>query len=100
MVGPGDLTDDRVVHDAPHWRRAAVFPAEAPAEIARQLLEGAGIPVAVLNDRTGIFGPGFAGASHLGITVMVPADRLEEAVELLEDVLDNFGGTAPDAPDR
>jgi len=95
MVGPGDV-EDGVAQGTPHWRKAAVFPAEPGAEIARQLLEGAGIPVAVLNDRTGVFGPGFAGTSHLGVTIMVPADRLQEAIELLEDLLESFGGTASD----
>jgi hypothetical protein len=99
MVGPGNLTGDRAVHGSPHWRKAAVFPAEPGAEIARQLLETADIPVAVLNDRTGVFGPGFAGASHLGVTVLVPGDRFEEALELLEDVLESFGGETPDTPD-
>jgi hypothetical protein len=67
--------------------------------MARQVLEAADIPVAVLNDRTGVFGPGFAGASHLGVTVLVPADRFEEALELLEDLLESFGGDTPDPPD-
>ena len=100
MVGPGNLTGDRAVHGAPQWRKAAVFPAEPGAEMARQLLETAGIPVAVINDRTGIFGPGFAGTSHLGVTVLVPADRLEEAIDLLEDVLESFDGEAPGPPQR
>lgn len=100
MVDSGNLTDDRAAQGTPHWRRAAVFPAEPGAEIARQLLESAGIPVAVLNDRTGVFGPGFAGTSHLGVTIMVPGDRLEEAAELLEDLLESFGGTGPEKGDR
>ena len=100
MVGPGNLTGDRAVDGTPHWRKVAVFPAEPGAEMARQLLETAGIPVAVLNDRTGIFGPGFAGASHLGVTVLVPGDRLEEAIELLEDVIESFDGATPDTGDR
>jgi hypothetical protein len=95
MVGPGKLSGGPDPRDAPHWRKAVVFAAEPAAELARQQLEAAGIPVAVLNDQTGIFGPGFAGASHLGVTVLVPADRLEEARELLEDFVENFGGDTP-----
>lgn len=83
----------------PHaWRKAAIFPGELAAELARQQLEGAGIPVAVLSDRTGVFGPGFVGSSHLGVTLLVPDDRLEEARELLQDILDSFGGETPDEP--
>ncbi len=99
MVGPGKLKGDPAVGGVPHWRKAAVFPAEPTAELARQQLEAAGIPVAVLNDQTGIFGPGFAGASHLGVTVLVPADRLQEARELLEDFVESFGGAMPEEDD-
>jgi len=95
MVDSGKLTDSRTARGTPGWRKAAIFAAEPGAELARQQLEAAGIPVALINDRTGIFGPGFAGASHLGVTVLVPSDRLEEARELLEDFLENFGGEMP-----
>lgn len=81
--------------DAGGWRKAVIFAGEPAAELARQQLEGAGIPVAVLNDRTGVFGPGFAGSSHLGVTVLVPADRIDEAREILEDLVDAFGGEMP-----
>jgi hypothetical protein len=96
MVGPRKLSGDPGAGGTPHWRKAVVFAAEPEAELARQQLEAAGIPVAVLNDQTGIFGPGFAGASHLGVTVLVPGDRLEEARELLEDFVESFGGAIPE----
>lgn len=99
MVGPGNLTDEHAVGGSPRWRKAAIFAAEPEAELARQQLEAEGIPVAVLNDQTGVFGPGFAGSSHFGVTVLVPADLLEEARELLEDLVDAFGGTIPSNPE-
>jgi hypothetical protein len=74
----------------------AIFAAEPEAELARQQLEANDIPVAVLNDRTGIFGPGFAGRSHLGVTVLVPAEQVNEARELLEDLLEAFSAEIPD----
>jgi len=100
MVGPGKLSARQAGRGTPHWRKAAVFAAEPAAELARQQLEAAGIPVAVLNDQTGIFGPGFSGASHLGVTVLVPEDRLEEARELIEDFVENFGGEVPEDGDE
>lgn len=36
-------------------------------------------------DITGIFGPGFQGATARGVDVLVPLDRLAEARELLAD---------------
>lgn len=80
--------------DTPKWARLAVFAALPEAEFAREILEGEGIPVAVLQDRTGIFGPGFAGPSALGVTVLVPADRVDEARDILADTLEAFGGDA------
>ncbi|HSM61680.1 MAG TPA: DUF2007 domain-containing protein [Longimicrobiales bacterium] len=95
MDRTGDLKRGPSVGGAPHWTRVAVFAAEPEAELARQQLEGADIPVAVLNDRTGIFGPGFAGPTPLGITVLVPEECLEEARELIADLIEAFGGEAP-----
>lgn len=80
------------VEDPPKWEKVAVFAALPEAEFAQQLLEAEGIPAAVLQDRTGIFGPGFSGASALGVTVLVPAGLTEEAREILADTLEAFGG--------
>ena len=100
MVGSGNLTGDRAAHGSPHWRKAAVFPAEPGAEIARQLLERPASRWRCSTTARASSAPASPGASHLGVTIMVPADRLEEAVELLEDVLENFGGAAPESEDR
>lgn len=81
---------------AARWGKVAIFAAQPEAELARQQLEASDIPVAVLNDGTGIFGPGFSGRSHLGVTLLVPVDLVEEARELLEDFLDAFGAEIPE----
>lgn len=78
------------------WRKLAVFAAAYGAEMARQRLASEGIPVAVLNDNTGIFGPGFMGASAIGVTVLVASDRYEEARDLVEDLLETFDGDPSD----
>ena len=66
------------------WRPVATFAALYEAELPRQHLETAGIPVVVKGVEAGIWGPGFAGPTSRGITLLVPEDRLEEARELLE----------------
>ncbi len=78
--------------DEIHWAKAASFKASYEADLARQALEAEGIPVAVLGDATGIFGPGFMGPTTRGNTVLVPSDRVEEARELIADLVDAFGG--------
>lgn len=78
--------------DPPKWEKAAEFPTLPSAEFAKQLLEAQGILVAILQDQTGIFGPGFSGPSALGVTVLVPAGLVEEAREILADTLEAFGG--------
>jgi hypothetical protein len=55
------------------------------AEIDQQTLEQAGIPVLMRGPMTGAFGPGFSGATTQGVTLLVPDDRHEEAVDLVGD---------------
>lgn len=74
------------------WERLATFPAAYSADMARQRLEAEGIPVVVLNDQTGIFGPGFSGATAVGVTLLAASDRMDEARELIEDLLEPYGG--------
>jgi hypothetical protein len=66
------------------WVPAATYPAVYQAEMAAAQLEQAGIPTIVRGSHIGIFGPGFAGTTPHGVTLMVPADQLEEARELIE----------------
>jgi hypothetical protein len=75
-----------------HWAKAASFKAAYEADLARQALEAEGIPVAVLGDTTGIFGPGYMGPTTRGNTVLVPSDRLDEARVLIADLVEAFGG--------
>ncbi len=96
MDRPGELNQPSQEGDPPKWERVAVFAAALEADLARQILEAEDIPVAILQDQTGIFGPGFAGASPLGVTVLVPADRADDAKGLLADTMEAFGGDAPE----
>jgi Putative prokaryotic signal transducing protein len=93
-AGPDTGTDTGT--GALRWARAATFKAAHEAELARQQLEAEDIPVALRGDVTGIFGPGYMGPSPRGVTVLVPSDRVQEARELIQDMVDAFGGSTDD----
>lgn len=65
------------------WELLAEYSAGYEADLAVSLLEGAEIPVLRKGPETGIFGPGFAGSSPLGIQIHVPASKIEEAREVI-----------------
>lgn len=56
------------------------------ADFAAQRLGAANIPVQIDDAATGLFGPGFAGATSMGVRLLVPGAHLDEARALLEDV--------------
>ena len=66
------------------WCPVAEYAALYETELPRQQLEAADIPVLVKGVEAGIWGPGFAGPTSTGITLLVPEDRLDEARDLLE----------------
>jgi hypothetical protein len=67
-----------------HWIPVATFAAAFEADIAVARLESAGIlAVARGNDITGIFGPGFGGATARGVDVLVASDAVDAAREIL-----------------
>ena len=62
------------------------FATALEAEIFVEQLKSSGIGAVSRGvDITGIFGPGFQGATARGVDVLVPMDRLAEARELLAD---------------
>lgn len=65
------------------WVTLATYPAPIGAEMDKAILEEEGIPVLVKGPVTGIFGPGFAGPTSQGATLLVPAAWLDTARELL-----------------
>lgn len=67
------------------WVVLAEFGATYEAEIAAGRLESVGIVSRIdSGGAVGLFGPGHAGASVRGVTLYVPADRLDEAREALD----------------
>lgn len=71
---------------ASKWVAIAEYGAAYQADIAEGLLREAGIPVLIQGPEIGIFGPGFAGPTSRGVTLLVPADALDAALELLADL--------------
>jgi hypothetical protein len=66
------------------WIHVATYAAGVEADLAVARLEAAGIlAVARGNDITGIFGPGFGGATARGVDVLVPTDAVDAAREIL-----------------
>lgn len=62
------------------------FATALEADMFVEQLKSAGIEAVSRGvDITGIFGPGFQGATARGVDVLVPQDRLAEARELLAD---------------
>lgn len=66
------------------WVPLASYAARFEIELPVKHLEKAGIPVVVKGEEAGIWGPGFAGPTSQGITLLVPKERQEEARDLLE----------------
>jgi hypothetical protein len=66
------------------WVPVATYGARFEADLAVARLESAGLlAVARGNDITGIFGPGFGGATARGVAVLVPSDAVDAAREIL-----------------
>jgi hypothetical protein len=69
------------------WVSVATFAAALEADLAVALLENAGIlAVSRGNDITGIFGPGFGGATARGVDVLVVSDAVDAAREILDSM--------------
>ncbi|HET9983801.1 MAG TPA: hypothetical protein VFQ38_09450 [Longimicrobiales bacterium] len=71
------------------WVKLREYAGQLEAALDLGVLEEAGIPTLVQGPEVGIFGPGFAGATARGVSILVPVDQLEAALELV-------GGDAED----
>lgn len=69
------------------WVTVATYGAGYEADIAIARLDAAGIDAMRRgNDTVGLFGPGFEGRTARGVDVLVPADVVAEAREVLDPV--------------
>lgn len=64
-------------------KRILSFDSRLEAEAIGNALEQQGIPVLVMSEDLGIFGPGHTGATPQGATLWIPEDLEEKAKELL-----------------
>lgn len=67
------------------WVAVKEYAALFLAELDKQMIEQSGIPVMLKGPLTGAFGPGFAGPTTQGVTLLVPEAHHEAAAELLGD---------------
>ncbi len=86
MTDPRDDERGPVNEDAEHaeWVEVGNYRTGLEAEMAKQLLDAAGIPVLARSDAPGIFGLSFQGAVTGGITLHVPSPEAEHALVLLD----------------
>ena len=70
-----------------HWALLHECATVFDAELLRSMLEDAEIPVLVQGQQPGIFGAGYQGTIVGGVRVMVPSTALDEAREIVKDVL-------------
>jgi hypothetical protein len=71
--------------DTPRWVVLREYASQLDADLDIGVLEGQGVPYRVQGPPIGVFGPGFSGATATGLRLLVPADRVVEAEELLGD---------------
>ena len=71
--------------DRAEWIDVGTFATGLEADIARDTLERAEIPVFVQSNAAGIFGLAFQGAVSGGITLRVPSPEAERALALLSN---------------
>jgi hypothetical protein len=68
----------------PRWVKLKTYGSALEADMVVSQLEAAEIPaVSRGNDIVGIFGPGFQGATAKGVDVLVPANAVDDAREVL-----------------
>ena len=65
------------------WSVVASYGTKLEADMARTILEAAGMPVLLHGDQSGIFGAGFQGWAPGNTTLSVPVEELARAQELL-----------------
>lgn len=69
--------------DRAEWVAVGTFTTGLEADIARNLLEGADIPVFTKGKQPGIFGGGYGGNISGGIVLHVPSPEVERARAVL-----------------
>lgn len=68
------------------WVRVGTYGAIWEAELARGILENAGIPARISSDAPGVFGAGWSGGVVRGVDLFVPHDREDDARAVLMEL--------------
>jgi hypothetical protein len=69
----------------PGWVTVATYGATFEAELAAGRLESVGIPSRIdQRGAVGLFGPGHQGRTVRGVALLVPADKLDDAMAALD----------------
>ena len=71
------------------WEAVITYTTTFEADVAKTALEQAEIPVLVKGADVGMFGGAFSGPTAHGVTIYVPADRLEEARDIVPPALED-----------
>jgi hypothetical protein len=69
--------------ESPKWVLLGFFSSVLSADIARESLEAAEIPVLVKSNHPGLWGGAFQGTVVGGVELLVPDAALEAALEIL-----------------
>ena len=71
------------------WEAVITYTTTFEADIGKAALEQAGIPVLVKGADVGMFGGAFSGPTAHGVTLYVPAGRLDEARDIVPPALES-----------
>jgi len=71
------------------WEAVITYTTTFEADVAKAALEQAGIPVLVKGADVGMFGGAFSGPTAHGVTLYVPADRLDDARDIVPPTPDS-----------
>ena len=71
------------------WEAVVTYTTTLEADIGRAALEQEGIPVLVKGADVGMFGGAFSGPTAHGVTLYVPAGRVDEARDVIPPGLED-----------
>ena len=83
MMNPRSMSSEAA------WEAVITYTTTFEADIGRAALEQAGIPVLVKGADVGMFGGAFSGPTAHGVTLYVPADRAEDARDIVPPALED-----------
>lgn len=77
------------MHADAGWEAVITYTTTFEADLGKAALEQAGIPVLVKGADVGMFGGAFSGPTAHGVTLYVPASRLEDARDIVPPAMES-----------